>query len=164
MAATSSPPPLGGFNKAGVTSEPTFKAVTICPGFALLSILIVIAAGVVTSVQAPDPRPDQRWSEKSFWDWLRYPVERYPGLRLLRAPDDLFATSFADDGRHGITVGAGGTILATSDGGMTWAAQDSGVSNTLWSVHVDAGGKRAWAVGTKGAILSTVDGGKLWTI
>ena len=164
MDKTSLQPPLRGFGKPEATLGSTFRAVTIRPSLALLSILIVITAGVLTSVQAPNPKPDQRSSERSFWDWLRYPLERYPGLRLPRAPDDLFSTSFATNGLEGIAVGRGGTILATNDGGNSWLAQDSGVSSTLADVYVDASGKRAWAVGSNGTILRTVDGGKLWSI
>src|SRR5260370_8773641 len=95
------------------SADPTFKAVTIRPAWALLSIFVVIAAGIVTSLQAPDPQPDQPSAEKSFLEWLRYPIETNPGLRLPRAPDLLNSVSFDDDGLRGFVEGGGATILPT---------------------------------------------------
>jgi hypothetical protein len=52
-------------------------------------------------------------------------------------------------------------ILATADGGQTWAPQPSGTKNALDGVHfVDA--ERGWAVGQGGLILATADKGKHW--
>ena len=59
-------------------------------------------------------------------------------------------------------VGAGGTILYTSDAGLTWAAQISGVTQTLngvWAASTTA----AWAVGDNGVIVYTADAGSTWT-
>jgi hypothetical protein len=59
-------------------------------------------------------------------------------------------------------VGAGGTILRTTDGGALWTPQLSGTGNWLYSVDfVDA--YRGWAVGFGGTILRTTDGGEGWT-
>jgi photosystem II stability/assembly factor-like uncharacterized protein len=65
----------------------------------------------------------------------------------------------------------GGTILHTTDGGMTWTPQASGTTATLDDVYfVDA--TQGWAVGGKnndtpgvpsGIILHTTDGGTTWT-
>src|SRR5260370_36118177 len=142
------------------SADPTFKAVTIRPASALLCIVVVIAAGIVRSVQAPDPEPDQPSAEKSFLEWLRYPIETNPGLRLPRAPDLLNSVSFDDDGLRGFVVGGGGTILATIDGGNNWFAQGSRVSESLNDVHCDAQGKQAWVVGSAGTSLPTDDGGE----
>lgn len=61
----------------------------------------------------------------------------------------------------GWAVGAGGTIVATADGGKTWAAQESGLEVALRSVwFIDR--QTGFAVGDKGAIASTTDGGKTW--
>src|SRR5438552_3921207 len=54
----------------------------------------------------------------------------------------------------GLAVGDGGIILHTSNGGATWAAQDSPASATLHGVST-LDGKRAIAVGDGGTILQT---------
>lgn len=59
-------------------------------------------------------------------------------------------------------VGAGGTILYTSDAGLTWTAQTSGVTQTLNGVWA-ASTTTAWAVGEYGVIVYTTDGGSTWT-
>jgi hypothetical protein len=69
---------------------------------------------------------------------------------------------FQPDGQRGWTVGADGTILATADGGKSWAAQTSGTRAELWSVQFQPDGQRGWAVGNAGTILLTRDGGKTW--
>ena len=61
----------------------------------------------------------------------------------------------------GWAVGSRGTILATANGGATWAAQSSGTQNSLLAVHfTDA--QRGWAVGDSGTILATANGGATW--
>lgn len=73
----------------------------------------------------------------------------------------LNAVEFVDDNR-GWAVGGAGTIVATKDGGTSWAAQTSGTTYSLFDVtFVDA--DRGWAVGGAGTILSTTDGGVTWT-
>jgi photosystem II stability/assembly factor-like uncharacterized protein len=61
----------------------------------------------------------------------------------------------------GWAVGAGGVIIATSDGGRTWRPQTSGVGDDLRDVKFfDA--REGWAVGTGGTMLHTTDGGRTW--
>lgn len=63
--------------------------------------------------------------------------------------------------KEGWVCGRWGTILHSSDGGQTWASQQSGTDYTLVSIHfVDS--KTGWAVGDSGTILHTKDGGKNW--
>jgi photosystem II stability/assembly factor-like uncharacterized protein len=58
-------------------------------------------------------------------------------------------------------VGAGGTIMYTSDAGNTWSTQTSGTNAGLWDVRfLDA--NIGWAVGEQ-TILKTENGGRLWT-
>jgi len=66
------------------------------------------------------------------------------------------------DGAHLWAVGDGGRILATTDGGKTWCAQNSGVWDDLEGVKfTDA--RHGWAVGFEnGTILRTEDGGVTW--
>ncbi|MDQ3920027.1 MAG: YCF48-related protein [Acidobacteriota bacterium] len=72
----------------------------------------------------------------------------------------LNAVSFAD-ARRGWAVGANGAVLATTDGGRTWAAQESGTDSDLFDVKFfDA--REGWAVGSGGAAIHTTDGGQTW--
>src|SRR5262245_25065909 len=59
--------------------------------------------------------------------------------------------------------GAGGTILHTTDGGVTWNAQASGTTRTLrgMAFKEDAGGA-VIAVGDSGTLLMTTDSGTTW--
>jgi photosystem II stability/assembly factor-like uncharacterized protein len=61
------------------------------------------------------------------------------------------------DENTGWVVGAFG-ILATTDGGGTWAQQDDRGYKGIEFVN----GQRGWAVGDAGLITSTVDGGRTW--
>jgi photosystem II stability/assembly factor-like uncharacterized protein len=78
----------------------------------------------------------------------------------------LTAMSFVD-ANTGWAVGTGGfygsaVIMHTTDGGMTWEAQDSGAEYALHDVcFID--GNNGWAVGTQTTILKTTDGGNTWT-
>jgi hypothetical protein len=58
-------------------------------------------------------------------------------------------------------VGAGGTILKTSNGGNSWLIQSSGTINSLNSVHF-TNAQNGWAVGNSGTLLKTSDGGSSW--
>ena len=65
------------------------------------------------------------------------------------------------DGSHGWAVGYFGTIVATSDGGVTWTSQASGTYQTLYTVcFTDT--SHGWAAGYQGTILLTTDGGATW--
>ena len=66
------------------------------------------------------------------------------------------------DATHGWAVGAGGTILATIDGGASWHTQSSGTSSALSAVAF-ADATHGWAVGAAGTILASTDGGTTWT-
>jgi photosystem II stability/assembly factor-like uncharacterized protein len=57
-------------------------------------------------------------------------------------------------------VGAGGTVVATANGGSTWAAQASGTTEALYGVSCPSG-TGCWAVGEAGTIVSTY-GGSGW--
>jgi photosystem II stability/assembly factor-like uncharacterized protein len=65
------------------------------------------------------------------------------------------------DSTHGWAVGDHGTIVATTDGGVTWTAEDSGTTQGLWSVSfVDP--QHGWVAGAA-TLFSTDDGGASWT-
>lgn len=83
------------------------------------------------------------------------------GAARPRAPQDLNGVWFADE-RLGWAVGALGTILHTTDGGQSWAAQSTDTAEVLGSVtFVDT--QKGWVVGSGGALLRTDDGGRTWT-
>lgn len=72
----------------------------------------------------------------------------------------LYGVDFIDSS-NGWAVGANGTIIHTSNGGMTWANQTSGVILDLNAVKF-VSGTEGWAVGQSGMILHTTNGGGLW--
>jgi hypothetical protein len=60
---------------------------------------------------------------------------------------------------HAWACGGGGTIIASTDGGMNWETQVSGTGltlNKIWFVNDNQG----WTVGDSGVILHTDDGGR----
>ncbi|QDU87266.1 Ycf48-like protein precursor [Pirellulimonas nuda] len=74
------------------------------------------------------------------------------------------------DRQHGWAVGDRGAIYRTSDGGVRWQRQASGVTAPLYGIAI-YGGRRGWAVGgettpythsTKAVVLATEDGGWTW--
>ena len=77
-----------------------------------------------------------------------------------RPHDDLFSVSFSTEAK-GWACGRWGTILHTSDGGKTWAAQHSGTDLTLTGIYF-VNEVLGWAVGAEGTILHTGDGGRTW--
>ena len=58
-------------------------------------------------------------------------------------------------------VGDAGTIVKTTDGGMTWSPLTSGTTNMLHGVYF-FDGNQGVAVGDQGLILRTTDGGAMW--
>lgn len=75
--------------------------------------------------------------------------------------NNLQGVFFVDD-YIGTAIGDYGTILRTTDGGLTWKKQNSGVTNFLYSAFfTDA--NRGHVVGTSGVVLRTTDGGNTWT-
>ena len=65
------------------------------------------------------------------------------------------------DSGVGFVVGDAGTILKTTDAGMTWSPLTSGTTNALYDVYFfDA--TQGVAVGEQGLILRTTDGGAGW--
>jgi photosystem II stability/assembly factor-like uncharacterized protein len=71
------------------------------------------------------------------------------------------------DVQTGYAVGDYGTILGTTDGGVTWASQTSGTHLDLRSVHFPVDAQTGYAVGgrittPRTFILKTTDGGIHW--
>jgi photosystem II stability/assembly factor-like uncharacterized protein len=77
--------------------------------------------------------------------------------------DDIYYTSiYFTDAKNGWIVGFDGTIQYTSDGGDTWAAQQSGVSSDLWDIDF-INGQTGWICGAENTILKTANAGMTWT-
>ncbi len=74
----------------------------------------------------------------------------------------LNAVAFVDD-KHGWAVGHRGMILATADGGETWALQrkDLEKDQPLFSVYF-RDTQNGWACGLWSLLLETHDGGRSW--
>ena len=103
---------------------------------------VITAADVLTY----DRQGHILWAYEGLQEWVKQFATASAGV----------ATGAA----HGWAVGAGGTILATTDGGATWRAQRSGTTETLNDVaFTDA--ENGWATGD-GVVLVTRDGGGAW--
>jgi hypothetical protein len=68
----------------------------------------------------------------------------------------------APDSKNAWRVGAGGRIEHSGNGGASWKAQTSGVTQDLIAGTAPSK-KICWIVGKSGTILLTTDGGKHWT-
>jgi len=86
-----------------------------------------------------------------------------PGLRWLSPTpqgDQLTAIDLVG-GAQGWALGTHGTIMKTTDGGLTWSSQGAPTEADLFGLAaVDR--TTAWAVGAGGVILHTSDGGATW--
>jgi photosystem II stability/assembly factor-like uncharacterized protein len=74
--------------------------------------------------------------------------------------NDLHTVWFSDQ-NNGIAAGAGGTVIRTTDGGLSWSVQTLPGNDNITSVMLFAG-STGWAVGSEGAIFKTTDGGQIW--
>ncbi len=97
-------------------------------------------------------------AQTTSWQWLNPLPQGNP----------LFAVSFVDE-NIGTAVGDNGTILRTTNGGVTWALQSSGTKSLLFGVcFTDANtgtavGGSVTLQGQSAVILRTSDGGATWT-
>ena len=82
-------------------------------------------------------------------------------LQTSGTTEDLRGVSFTDSD-NGTVVGAGGTILRTTDGGITWQSQTSGTTEWLNEV-IFTDSDIGTVVGASETILRTTDGGTNWT-
>ena len=110
-----------------------------------VSVLVVVLCGLLCQ-----PALAASGSMMSF-DSLRLPWSQWKGLNAV----DFLGADL------GWAVGDAGTIVHSTDGGVTWSGQDSGTATTLDGVSFgDA--DHGWAVGLGGAVLATSDGGATW--
>jgi photosystem II stability/assembly factor-like uncharacterized protein len=74
----------------------------------------------------------------------------------------LLGGTFIDDYR-GWIVGAGATIMQTSDGGETWhVSQLAAAPGVRFNATSFVGNRLGWAVGSRGNIYRTSNGGRTW--
>ncbi len=89
------------------------------------------------------------------WEW-RNPLPQ---------GNTLYAACFLDDD-IGFAVGAGGTIVRSDDGGLTWTLAQTGLPGSLYGLHFgDASHDVAVGIGpegTGGLVMGTADGGASW--
>ncbi len=93
--------------------------------------------------------------------WLPIQAQVWTPISGLPVPEAQKSVKFIDL-NTGWTAGESGTILKTTNGGMTWSAQTSGITNTIRSIFfLDA--NNGWACGDEGTIIATTNGGTTWT-
>jgi len=100
----------------------------------------------------------ETWSKVSVPTDLQLP----PDIAEIVQPGDIvfYGISFFDKD-HVWVSGEFGVIMASSDGGVTWHGQTSGVESTLFGIRF-ADAQRGWAVGIDETLLRTVDAGATW--
>jgi photosystem II stability/assembly factor-like uncharacterized protein len=74
---------------------------------------------------------------------------------------DLYSL-YCVNGIHGWSVGAGGQLIATTDGGATWAQHATGVASALRAVAF-ADYSTGIAAGDAGTLIHSTDGGNTWS-
>jgi photosystem II stability/assembly factor-like uncharacterized protein len=103
------------------------------------------------------------WEDRSLGT-LAVREESTPTRHTTTLSDDVILYDVAfPDADHGYIAGEFGTVLATRDGGRTWARQTVGTEKTLFGIGF-ASAERGWAVGIDGLILRTRDGGQHWEV
>lgn len=75
--------------------------------------------------------------------------------------ENLYGVAMLGDGRHVWAVGAFGSIFHSTDGGRTWAVQDTSLQEPLFDVAF-VSPDHGIVVGQSGVILHTADGGRSW--
>ena len=68
----------------------------------------------------------------------------------------------AASGQNVWACGYWGTILRSTDAGVTWSQPDTPTAETLYSISF-ADAQSGWAVGASGTIVRSTDGGVSWT-
>ena len=67
------------------------------------------------------------------------------------------------DPQHGYIAGEFATLLATSDGGVTWVKRKLPTEKTIFGLHF-VSPDEGWAVGIDGLVLHTTDAGRTWAV
>jgi len=84
---------------------------------------------------------------------------KIPDIKMVTS-EDITAVEAVDD-EHVWIAGAYGIVYHSTDGGITWSAQHSGVETMLCDIaFVNA--RTGWIAGSQGTLLATTDGGATW--
>jgi len=125
----------------------------------------IIVGKVDSLVPTWPPRGEQfsvmLWSKDGGRSWTRSMIRAAPNEQLLRPW--LFSVAFVDS-NSAVAVGEGGTVIRSTDCGLSWELLPSGTTDTLNSV---AFSKTSVGTGTavgegEGTVLWTTDGGLTW--
>jgi len=101
------------------------------------------------------------WKDRSL-GILTVKTEETPDRATMLLTEDVILNDVQfPDAQHGFIVGEFGTLLATADGGATWARRDLGTDQTIFGLTF-ATRERGWLVGIDGMVMRTTDGGVTW--
>ena len=118
----------------------------------LFGFMCVLALGVMGCSETAATGGSGGTAGSGLYAWcLQYPSPW---------PAELRGVSFTD-ANTGTVVGISGTILRTTNGGVTWVTQQSGTTNDLVGVSF-SDANTGTVVGGNGTILWTTDGGATW--
>jgi photosystem II stability/assembly factor-like uncharacterized protein len=82
-------------------------------------------------------------------------------LQREKQDDITYYSIYFSNETNGWIVGYSGIIKHSSDGGITWYSQQSGVSSNLWGVCF-VNSQNGWVCGAGNTVLRTLDGGGSW--
>ena len=119
------------------------------------------AAAFVSTVRAA---PSGTWLSLGYWDYAGRSVDgvAYTEVNPPQTIQWFNDGAFAAGGKWWI-VGEKGTIAASNDDAMTFAAQNAPSQEDLYAVAFSSDGLRGIAVGAHGTAFVTADGGATWT-
>ncbi len=100
-------------------------------------------------------------SDNIFFSFLSTAFPQWSWQSNLPQGNYLCAVAYIDSNIC-IAVGYAGTIIRTTDGGVTWQRQHSGTIATFYSVAF-ANASTGIVVGDSGIVLTTTNGGLVWT-
>lgn len=116
-----------------------------------------------SQVAAVKVSPEGTWLASGYYAYLGRSVDGVTFNPVAPAVQVQWLMGIAPAaGGHWWVVGEAGTVMASSDDGLTWSAQASGTAEDLYAVSFfDA--QRGLAVGAHGAAIVTTNGGSTWS-